>query len=102
MHLYANDNEFDDKLILSYSGNPEIFVVDIQNNSFQNFKDEELFYKSYNQFIIKNNRLIGPIKNTLTGETTFEKFEVCGITPILRRCYEILFEYFYYIDLFNM
>ena len=72
--------EFDDKLILSYSDTPEFFVVDIQNNSFQNFKDEELFYKSSNQFIVKNNRLIGPIKNTLTGETAFEKFDLNNIT----------------------
>ena len=78
--------EFEDKLIFSYSNNPE-FLVDIQNNSFQSFKDEKLFYKSDNQFIIKNNQLIGPIKNTLTGETVFEKFDLTNITnyPIGRR-----------------
>ena len=95
--------EFDDKLILSYSGNPEIFVVDIQNNSFQNFKDEELFYKSDNQFIVKNNRLIGPIKNTLTGETAFEKFDLTNIGnyPIGEASYfyrdkEEFFQYVYF------
>ena len=72
--------EFDDKLIFSYSNTPEFFVVDIQNNSFRSFKDEELFYKSDNQFIIKKNQLIGPIKNTLTGETAFEKFDLTNIT----------------------
>ena len=95
--------EFDNKLIFSYSNNPEFFVVDIQNNSFQSFKDEELFYKSYNQFIIKNNRLIGPIKNTLTGETTFEKFDLTNIAnyPIGEASYffrdkEEFFQYVYF------
>ena len=95
--------EFDNKLILSYSDNPEIFVVDIQNNSFQSFKDEELFYKSYNQFIVKNNRLIGPIKNTLTGETAFEKFDLTNIGnyPIGEASYfyrdkEEFFQYVYF------
>ena len=54
-------------------------MIDIQNNFFQSFKDEELFYKSDNQFIVKNKSLIGPIKNTLTGETTFEKFDLTNI-----------------------
>ena len=95
--------EFDGKLIFSYSNTPEFFVVDIQNNSFQSFKDEELFYKSDNQFIVKNNRLIGPIKNTLTGETAFEKFDLTNITnyPIGEASYffrdkEEFFQYVYF------
>ena len=70
---------------------------------FQSFKDEELFYKSSNQFIIKNNRLIGPIKNTLTGETAFEKFDLTNITnyPISEASYffrdkEEFFQYVYF------
>ena len=95
--------EFDDKLILSYSDYPEIFVVDVQNNSFQNFKDEELFYKSYSQFIVKNNHIIGPVKNTLTGETAFEKFDLTNIGnyPIGEASYffrdkEEFFQYVYF------
>ena len=95
--------KFEDKLIFSYSNTPEFFVVDIQNNSFQSFKDEELFYKSDNQFIVKNNRLIGPIKNTLTGETAFEKFDLTNIAnyPIGEASYffrdkEEFFQYVYF------
>ena len=95
--------EFDNKLTFCYSNTPEFFVVYIQNNSFQSFKDEELFYKSSNQFIIKNNRLIGPIKNTLTGETTFEKFDLTNIAnyPIGEASYffrdkEEFFQYVYF------
>ena len=72
--------EFDDKLIFTYADAPEFYAVDIKNNSFQGFKDDVLFYRSENQFIVKNNRLIGPIKNTLTGETAFEKFDLNNIT----------------------
>ena len=72
--------EFEDKLIFSYSNNPDFFLIDIKNNSFQSFKDEVLFYKTDNQFIVKNNRLIGPIKNTLTGKTSFEKFNLTSIS----------------------
>ena len=80
--------EFDNKLTFSYSNTPE-FCVRYPKQLFQSFKDEELFYKSYNQFIIKNNRLIGPIKNTLTGETAFEKFDLTNITnyPISEASY---------------
>ena len=95
--------KFEDKLIFSYSDTPKFFVVDIQNNSFQSFKDEELFYKSDNQFIVKNNRLIGPIKNTLTGETAFEKFDLTNIAnyPIGEASYffrdkEEFFQYVYF------
>ena len=95
--------EFEDKLIFSYSNNPGFFLVDIQNNSFQSFKDEVLFYKSDNQFIIKNNRLIGPIKNTLTGETSFEKFDLTSISnsPALVTTYfyrdkEEFYQYIYF------
>ena len=95
--------EFDDRLIFSYSDTPKFFVVDVQNNSFQSFKDEVLFYKSDNQFIVKNNRLIGPIKNTLTGETAFEKFDLTNITnyPINEASYffrdkEEFFQYVYF------
>ena len=95
--------EFNDKLIFSYSDTPEFFVVDIENNAFQRFKDEILFYKSENQFIVKNNNLIGPIKNTLTGETAFEKFDLTNITnyPIDEASYffrdkEEFFQYVYF------
>lgn len=95
--------KFEDKLIFSYSNNPGFFLVDIQNNSFQSFKDEILFYKSDNQFIIKNNRLIGPIKNTLTGETSFEKFDLTSISnyPALVATYfyrdkEEFYQYIYF------
>ena len=94
---------FEDKLIFSYSDTPEFFVVDIDNNSFESFKDEMLFYKSNSQFIIKNNNLIGPIKNTLTGETAFEKFDLTNITnyPIGEASYffrdkEEFFQYIYF------
>ena len=95
--------EFDNKLIFSYSNAPEFFVVDIDNNRFQSFRDEVLFYKSNNQFIVKNNNLIGPIKNSLTGDTTFEKFDLTNITnyPIDEVSYfyrdkEEFFQYVYF------
>ena len=95
--------EFDGKLIFSYSDAPEFFMVDINNNSFQSFKDEVLFYKSNNQFIVKNNTLIAPIKNTLTGDTTFEKFDLTSIAnyPIDEVSYffrdkEEFFQYVYF------
>ncbi len=75
--------EFDGKLIFSYSDKPEFFLIDIQNNSIQKFENEKLFYNISNQFIVKNNELIGPIKNTLTGETTFEKFDLTNIDNYL-------------------
>ena len=54
-------------------------------------------------FIIKNKQLIGPIKNTLTGETAFEKFDLTNITnyPIGEELYffrdkEEFFQYVYF------
>ena len=95
--------EFDGKLVFNHSNSPSFFIVDVKNNSFQNFKDEMLFYKSSEQFIVKNNLLIGPIKNTLTGETTFEKFDLTNITnyPIDEASYffrdkEEFFQYLYF------
>jgi len=93
----------DNKLIFSYSNSPKFFVLDVENNSFQSFKDEMLFYKSNNQFIVKNNLLIGPIKNTLTGEIRIESFDLGKIYdfPISEESYfyrdkEEFFEYVYF------
>ncbi len=69
----------ENKLIFSYSNSPEFFIVDVNKNTFQSFKDEILFYKSENQFIIKESLLIGPIKNTLTGEIRFESFNINNV-----------------------
>ena len=91
------------KLIFSYSNSPKFFVLDVENNSFQSFKDEMLFYKSNDQFIVKNNLLIGPIKNTLTGEIRIESFDLGKIYdfPISEESYfyrdkEEFFEYVYF------
>ena len=70
------------KLIFSYSNRPEFFIVDLNKNTFQSFKDEVLFYKSDNQFIVKGNLLIAPIKNTLTGEIRFENFNMSNINNL--------------------
>ena len=93
----------DNKLIFSYSNSPKFFVLDVENNSFQSFKDEMLFYKSNDQFIAKNNLLIGPIKNTLTGEIRIESFDLEKIYdfPISEESYfyrdkEEFFEYVYF------
>ena len=93
----------DNKLIFAYSNSPKFFVLDVENNSFQSFKDELLFYKSYDQFIVKNNSLIGPIKNTLTGEIRLESFDAGKIYdfPISEESYfyrdkEEFFEYVYF------
>ena len=93
----------DNKLIFSYSNSPKFFVLDVENNSFQSFKDEMLFYKSNDQFIAKNNLLIGPIKNTLTGEIRIESFDLGKIYdfPISEESYfyrdkEEFFEYVYF------
>ena len=93
----------ENKLIFSYSNSPKFFVLDVENNSFQSFKDEMLFYKSNDQFIVKNNLLIGPIKNTLTGEIRIESFDLGKIYdfPISEESYfyrdkEEFFEYVYF------
>ncbi len=93
----------DNKLIFTYSNSPKFFVLDIENNSFQSFRDEILFYKSDDQFIVKNNSLIGPIKNTLTGEIRIESFDAGRIYdfPIIEESYfyrdkEEFFEYVYF------
>ena len=93
----------DNKLIFSYSNSPKFFVLDVENNSFQSFRDEILFYKSDDQFIVKNNSLIGPIKNTLTGEIRIESFDAGKIYdfPISEESYfytdkEEFFEYVYF------
>ena len=91
------------KLIFTYSNSPKFFVLDVENNSFQSFRDEILFYKSDDQFIVKNNSLIGPIKNTLTGEIRIESFDAEKIYdfPITEESYfyrdkEEFFEYVYF------
>ena len=71
--------KYDNKLIFTYSNSPEFFIVDVFKNTFQSFKDEILFYKSDNQFIVKENLIIGPIKNALTGEIRFENFNIDNI-----------------------
>ncbi len=93
----------DNKLIFSYSNSPKFFVLDVENNSFQGFRDEILFYKSDDQFIVKNNSLISPIKNNLTGEIRIESFDVGKIYdfPISEESYfyrdkEEFFEYVYF------
>ncbi len=99
--------KFENKLIFSYSNSPKFFVLDVENNSFQSFRDEILFYKSSNQFVVKNNSLISPIKNTLTGKTTIESFDVGNIYdfPTSEESYfyrdkEEFFEYVYFALLF--
>ena len=92
---------FEDKLIFSYSNTPEFFIVDLNKNTFQGFKDEVLFYKSDNQFIIKNNSLIGTIKNTLTGEITIENFDISNINDfpisVVSYLYRDKKEFFQYV-----
>ena len=93
--------KYDDKLIFSYSNTPEFFIVDLNKNTFQGFKDEVLFYKSDNQFIIKNNSLIGTIKNTLTGEITIENFDISNINDfpisVVSYLYRDKKEFFQYV-----
>ena len=93
--------KYDDKLIFSYSNNPEFFIADLNKNTFQGFKDEVLFYKSDNQFIIKNNSLISTIKNTLTGEITIESFDISNINDfpisVVSYLYRDKKEFFQYV-----
>ena len=73
----------------------------MSKNTFQGFKDEVLFYKSDNQFIIKNNSLIGTIKNTLTGEITIENFDISNINDfpisVVSYLYRDKKEFFQYV-----
>ena len=62
-----------DKLVISYSDDPEFFVVDFEKNRIEKFKDELLFYKSMNP-IVKENKIIGAIKNPVTGDVSIESF----------------------------
>ena len=64
-----------DKLIISYSENPEFFIVDFETNSLQKFKNDMLFYKSRSP-IVKENKIIGGIKNPITGDISIESFEI--------------------------
>ena len=93
--------KYDDKLIFSYSNSPEFFIVDVNKNTFQGFKDELLFYKSDNQFIVKNNSLISAIKNTLTGEITIQSFDISDINnfpiSIVSYLYRDKKEFFQYV-----
>ncbi|MAR25821.1 MAG: hypothetical protein CMC50_00095, partial [Flavobacteriaceae bacterium] len=62
------------ELIISYSDDPDFFVIDIEKNSVQKFKDEILFYKSINP-VVKENKIIGAIKNPVTGDVSIGSFD---------------------------
>ncbi len=66
--------KIEDKLVISYIDNPEFFVIDFEKNRVKKFKDEVLFYKSMSP-IVKENKIIGAIKNPVTGEVSIESFK---------------------------
>ena len=92
-----------DKLVFSYSNNPEFFVVDIKNNSIKKFKDGILFYKISGQSIIKDNVLIGAVKNSLTNKFSIEVFDLGDLNAFsseeayyLYRDKDLFFQYIYF------
>ena len=68
----------DGKILISYSENPEFFLVDLKTNIIQNFRDDALFYKS-GRAIVKGNALVGAIKNPITGLITVESFDLNNV-----------------------
>ncbi len=67
--------KIDNKLLISYTESPEFFMVDLKRNVIQNFRDDALFYKS-GRAIVKGDRLVGAIKNPVTGIITVESFDL--------------------------
>ena len=67
---------FDNKLLISYSENPEFFIADLEKNTIEKHRDEALFYKTSGRSIQKNNKLIGAVKNSVTNELTIRSFDL--------------------------
>ncbi len=67
--------KIDDKLLISYAENPEFFMVDLKTNIIKKFRDDALFYKS-GKAVVKGDRLVGAIKNPVTGLITIESFDI--------------------------
>ncbi|MFL2601836.1 MAG: hypothetical protein ACJ0PE_00025 [Flavobacteriaceae bacterium] len=67
--------KIDDKLLVSYTESPEFYLVDLKTNIIQKFKDDALFYKS-GRAIVKRDKLVGTIKNPVTGLIKVESFDL--------------------------
>ena len=67
---------FDNKLLISYSENPEFFIADLEKNTIKKYRDEALFHKTSGRSIQKNNKLIGAVKNSVTNELTIRSFDL--------------------------
>jgi len=94
---------FQDRLVFSYDNSPEFYVANFDNNTIERFTDEVLFYKSGGRSIVKKNKLIGSVQNTLTGDFTIESFDISSLssekansTFYLYRDTEQFFNYIYF------
>ena len=93
--------KIEDKLAITYSDDPEFYLVDFEKNSVQKFKDDILFYKSTSP-VVKENKIIGAIKNPVTGEISIESFDaknikynLIGSPSYLYRSTKEFFKYIY-------
>jgi len=71
---------FQDRLVFSYDNSPEFYFVNFDNNTIERFNDEVLFYKSGGRSIVKKNKLLSGVQNTLTGNFTIESFDISSLS----------------------
>jgi len=66
-------------LLLSIVDNPNLYLIDPENNSLKTIPNDLLLYKSIGKSLIKNNELAGLVKNFSTGKVSINYFDLSGL-----------------------
>ena len=66
-------------LLLSIADNPNLYLIDPENNSFKTIPNDLLLYKSTGKSLIKNNELARVVKNFSTGKISIAYFNLTGL-----------------------
>ena len=66
-------------LLLSIVDNPNLYLIDPENNSLKTIPNDLLLYKSIGKSLIKNNELAGLVKNFSTGKVSIAYFDLTGL-----------------------
>ena len=95
---------FQDKLLFSYAKSPVFYLADFDKNIVEIYEDDVLFYKSVGRSIVKKNKLLSGVQNTLTGNFTIESFDISSLssenansTFYLYKDTEEFFKYVYFL-----
>ena len=66
-------------LLLSIVDNPNLYLIDPEKNSLKTIPNDLLLYKNTGKSLIKNNELVGLVKNFSTGKVSITYFDLTGL-----------------------